>query len=301
MRVQVGDVKLFVEVFGPKLVQDGWDWRSRPTLVLLPGGPGFDHLALRQPGFGHERLADAAQLVFVDPRGCGSSDVGDPSTWTLARFASDIVELCRVLEIDRPVLLGESGGGFLALEVLRQAPDLLGGLVLVNTTARWSIERVTEAFRRVGGDAAADVARDFWADPGQPGLAAAYAAVCMPLYSSSVPYSDLAPPPSSAPRDVTAEAERIRYNHQLFTKVARDEMSFDYLEELRKTKLPVLVVAGAKDPVCPVEDSDDIAAAAADASYLRVEEAGHDVAAVAPDRFRQAVVEYLRTLSSKNG
>src|SRR5262249_15682635 len=43
VRVQVGDVRLYFDVEGAQLVPDGTVMRERPTLLLLHGGPGFDH------------------------------------------------------------------------------------------------------------------------------------------------------------------------------------------------------------------------------------------------------------------
>ncbi len=43
MKVDIGDVKIFFDVEGAKLVPDGPYLRERPTLILLPGGSGFDH------------------------------------------------------------------------------------------------------------------------------------------------------------------------------------------------------------------------------------------------------------------
>jgi hypothetical protein len=42
MRVQVGDVRLFVEVAGLEFVPDVDSMRQRPTVVVLHGGPGMD-------------------------------------------------------------------------------------------------------------------------------------------------------------------------------------------------------------------------------------------------------------------
>src|SRR4051812_1973795 len=43
MHVQVNGVRLFFDVEGAKLVPDGVTMREKPTLLLLHGGPGFDH------------------------------------------------------------------------------------------------------------------------------------------------------------------------------------------------------------------------------------------------------------------
>ena len=50
MFVQVNGVRLYFDVEGAGLVPDGAGLREKPTLVLLHGGPGFDH-ALFKPAF----------------------------------------------------------------------------------------------------------------------------------------------------------------------------------------------------------------------------------------------------------
>ncbi|MBL8335086.1 MAG: alpha/beta hydrolase, partial [Rubrivivax sp.] len=72
MRIEVQPgVRLFVDIDGSGLVPDGERMRERPTLILLHGGPGFDHSSFK-PLFG--RLTDVAQVVYVDHRGHGRSD-----------------------------------------------------------------------------------------------------------------------------------------------------------------------------------------------------------------------------------
>jgi len=51
-------VRLFVDIEGPGLVPDGPRLREKPTLILLHGGPGYDHSGFK-PLF--SRLADVAQ------------------------------------------------------------------------------------------------------------------------------------------------------------------------------------------------------------------------------------------------
>ena len=73
MRVQVGDVWLFFDVEGPKLIPDGPTMCERPTLLLLHGGPGFDHSGFKPQ---LAELSDIVQVVYLDHRGNGRSDRG---------------------------------------------------------------------------------------------------------------------------------------------------------------------------------------------------------------------------------
>jgi proline iminopeptidase len=49
--------------------------RSKPTLLLLHGGPGYDHSSFK-PAFGH--FTDLAQVLYVDHRGHGRSRRAKP-------------------------------------------------------------------------------------------------------------------------------------------------------------------------------------------------------------------------------
>ena len=71
MYVEVNKVRIWFDVDGPGLVWDGTQHRQHPTVVLVHGGPGsFDH-SYFQPDF--HRLAEAAQVVYLDLRGHGRS------------------------------------------------------------------------------------------------------------------------------------------------------------------------------------------------------------------------------------
>jgi hypothetical protein len=85
MHATVNGARLYFDVEGLGLVPDGRMMRAKPKLVLLHGGPGFDHTMFK-PGF--SALADIAQVVYVDHRGNGRSDYGDPATWNLANGAT---------------------------------------------------------------------------------------------------------------------------------------------------------------------------------------------------------------------
>ncbi|MBA2460499.1 MAG: alpha/beta hydrolase, partial [Actinobacteria bacterium] len=76
MRIDVGDLRLFFDVDGAKLVPEGPWLRERPTVLLLHPGPGFDH-ALFKVQLG-PWLAERAQVVYLDGRGGGRSDTGPP-------------------------------------------------------------------------------------------------------------------------------------------------------------------------------------------------------------------------------
>ena len=64
MRVLVNGVRLVFDVESASLVPDGPSMREKPTLLLLHGGPGFDH-SIYKPAY--SSLADYAPNHLLGP------------------------------------------------------------------------------------------------------------------------------------------------------------------------------------------------------------------------------------------
>jgi hypothetical protein len=47
MRIDIGDSRLFFDVEGAKLRPNGPRTREVPTVILIHGGPGFDHSSFK--------------------------------------------------------------------------------------------------------------------------------------------------------------------------------------------------------------------------------------------------------------
>jgi len=244
MHVTVNGVRLFFDVEGPKLVPDGDRMRERPTLLLLHGGPGFDH-SMYKPSFA--QLADVAQLVYLDHRGNGRSERGDPASWNLAQWGDDVRGFCDALGIERPIVFGNSFGGMVAMSYATRHPEHPGKLVLSSTSARMSLDRIEAAMRRLGGDTAAAAARRYWERPGDE-TRPDYMKHCLPLYTNT-PFGP----------EVLA---RTIWKIDVMTDFGAGEGArFDLRPALAKVRCPTLVLGGEDDPICPIEDQADIAAA----------------------------------------
>src|ERR1700710_2896398 len=134
MRVDIGDgTRLLFDSVGGHLDPTATEMVTKPTLLLLHGGPGFDHSSFR-PYF--DRFADTHQVVYVDHRGHGRSDQrDDPSGWDLDTWADDVARLSDALGIERPVVLGTSFGGFVAIRYAARHPGHASKLILSSTLA----------------------------------------------------------------------------------------------------------------------------------------------------------------------
>lgn len=159
-------------------------------------------------------------------------------------------------------------------------PDHLANLVLQSTMARLDIVRVTEGFRRVGGDQAAEIARRFWSGAGLQALTG-YAETCAPLYG-----------PGRVDPDAVA---RTVFNLELLSGPGSVMGGVDLLPELAHVTCPVLVVAGDLDPVCGADAAAEIVAAlpAGLVRFCQFPGAGHHIHRDQPDRFFPLLQEFV--------
>lgn len=101
-------------------------------LLVLHGGPGAGHDYLGSL----EGLAGGREVIFYDQLGCGRSDrPDDASLWKIDRFVAEVDAVREALGLDEIHLLGQSWGGWLAIEYMLTRPSGVVGLVLASTSA----------------------------------------------------------------------------------------------------------------------------------------------------------------------
>jgi proline-specific peptidase len=112
-----------------KVVGDG----PGAPLLVLHGGPGAGHDYLEPL----EVLGDERPVVFYDQLGCGKSDIpDDESLWVIDRFVREVDAVRAALGLESVHLLGQSWGGFLAIEyMVTAAPKGIVSLTLASTCA----------------------------------------------------------------------------------------------------------------------------------------------------------------------
>ena len=278
MRVQVGDIRMFFDVEGAKLRPDGQTMREVPTLILLHGGPGFDHSVFKPDLSG---LADIVQIVYLDHRGNGRSDRSSAAKWNLDQWGDDLRAFCAALEIGRPIVMGESFGGMVAMAYATRHPEHPAKLILASTSAKIRPDRSIKVFERLGGNEARDIAARFFEDP-SPEQMKPYIDKCLPLYNQR---------PRSA-----GWMERSVQNFELTEFFFKGEIrSFDLLPQLARIKCPTLITAGELDPITPIESAEDIAAAipAGRARLERFKNAGHGTHHDEPEHFDRVIREFI--------
>jgi pimeloyl-ACP methyl ester carboxylesterase len=276
MQIDANGTRLWFDVEGPGLVPDGTEMRERPTLLLIHGGPGvYDH-AYFKPDFG--RLAQYAQVVYLDLRGHGRSEWGAAGTWTLEACADDIRAFCDALGIDKPVVYGHSMGAPIVLLYGARNPGHASGLIVHGGFATFGIPRLVEGFRRVAGDEVAHIAERSYR--GEDVSAEEWARV----YAAFGPYQPTDEESARWPKNLELNPigmERIR--------------ATDIVDELSEIDVPTLVLVGELDPVTPMTASEEVVAALDErVARLRVlEGAGHFSWRDTPEPFFKSIAEFV--------
>lgn len=216
-----------------------------PPLVCLPGGPGRAAEYLGDLG----GLGKSRQLVLVDPRGVGlSADPADPETFRVGRLVNDVESLRVHLGLDRMDLLAHSAGAILATLYAAAYPEHLSALILVTPgLAAAGVDGTEEQVR-------ADLARRA-AEPWYPAALAALEKIfagelSMEAFRASRPFY-------YGRWDEAAQAHAtvgVARRHQAAREGFFVGAAFDVpatRAALTKLTAPVLLYAGALDPMVP--------------------------------------------------
>jgi proline iminopeptidase len=282
VKLRVGDVRLFFDVDGAKVVPTDEGVDERPTVVLLHAGPGADH-SLYKDTIGPP-LTRVAQVVYIDQRGDGRSDRSDASHWTLDTWVEDLRALLDALEIERPVLLGSSVGALVALRFAARYQDVPSRIVLVSAVARLVHARSIAAFERLGGSRAGEVAARYYAEPNDVTFAE-YLRVCLPLYTRR-----------GLDAEVVARMEMNPSATEHWDGV--ESRRVDLRDEVGAIGCPILLLAGEDDPSFALAGVEELAEHLPQRllDFRRYPNAGHGVFRDAPEAMDE-VVAFVRGAS----
>ncbi len=287
MHVSVNGVRLFFDVEGAKLVPDGPVMREKPVLLMLHGGPGFDH-SIYRPAY--SALADIAQIIYLDHRGNGRSEDGPQQNWNLTQWGDDVRAFCDALGIVDPIVLGASFGGMVALAYATRHPAHPSKLVLISTEAAGGSyrERRVALFERFGGPEVGALARRRFLQPEAPldqEARDAWRQLALPVYTR-IPRD-----PDMARRAINRPEVALHW----FAKPGGESETFNMFPDLGRIQCPTLVIGGEDDPMHPIESQADIAAALPPhlVQFERFADCGHGVVPDAPERAMALLREFI--------
>ena len=286
MHVSVNGVRLFFDVEGAKLVPDGPAMRQKPTLLLLHGGPGFDH-SIYKPAY--SALADIAQIIYLDHRGNGRSEDGPREGWHLAQWGDDVRAFCDALGIVDPIVLGASFGGMVALAYATRHPAHPSKLVLISTAAAgddiWSV-----------GSSCSNASADRRSARWRGDACWKNRAIQTKLrWRPGCGWRCLITP--RIPRDPDMGRRAINRPEvlQWFTRPGGESHSYNFFPDLDRIQCPTLVLGGEDDPIHPIESQADIAAALPPhlVRFERFANCRHACIQDAPERTLAAIRDFI--------
>jgi proline iminopeptidase len=231
-------------------------------------------------------LAEDFQVLYFDLRGHGRSEHSSAEFWNMRTWADDLRRLCDALGLRKPVVLGSSFGGFVALSYAALFPDHPGGVILASTTGgHQDQQRVIEAFGRVGGPEAAAVAQRTYADE-TGDYRAEFLRVCYPLYSGT---------PGWAEDSRQLQARMIKNTDVALHYSNHEVHAFDPWSVIGAVRCPVLVLVGEDDPICPLPVVEELASQLpAETTHLvRLPGARHTIFRDRPDLAFPAVRNFV--------
>jgi pimeloyl-ACP methyl ester carboxylesterase len=223
------------------------------------------------PGFMCDERLFAAQMTALSDAGfdCRFATLSDQET--IADMAAHVL---RSHEGDL-FLVGLSMGGIVALEAVRQAPDRVTGLALLNTTP------FEDSLGETRLQQIADVQRD--------GIEDLYVQVLKPVYiAPENRHKQLMDLVVAMARDLGPDV----FERQSTALAARS--SFE--EDLPTIKQASLVLTGAADAVCGEETAQYLQAQLPDASLTVVANCGHLSTLEQPAHVSAALITFLREL-----
>jgi pimeloyl-ACP methyl ester carboxylesterase len=236
-----------------------------------------------------ENLA-GVRAVVPDLRGHGASELGrlpaggfalvpDVPVLTMKRLAADVLVLLDHLKVASAVFVGCSIGGYVLLEIWRQAPERVRGLVFVCSKPQPDAE--ANLFRRAATIAQARAGKS----------AALFDGMAQTLIGATAR--------ERHPEIVAALRARMTLTPEALAAVQAGLATRpDSLHTVATIKVPVLAIAGGEDSgVTPAEMKAFYDAPGGCESHL-LADAGHFAAYEQPQKTASLLAEWLRQLGS---
>ena len=248
---------------------------ARPILFIH--GFSQNYLTWDQQFLG---LAESFQVVAYDMRGHGASDKPlDASQYTQSSlWADDLNAVIRARNLDRPVLVGWSYGGYVMADYIRKYGDgALGGLVFEGVSTKngtaeaagFLTDEVLSIFPAVlSGDVRESI-------DGTRALAALFARRDSDPWEVAVASGMMVPPP-------------IRI--AMFSRVLDND---DVLASIR---VPTLVVHGGADRIVRSSAAEHTASTVPGAKLLVYPGVGHAPHLETPARFNRDLADFIRSI-----
>lgn len=190
---------------------------------------------------------------------------------TMARYARDVLDLLDALGIERAIMAGLSMGGYVLMQILRDAPERVSAVLLCST------REVPD-----GADARANRLRQ---------AAEVEAGGTASVVDAMLPKMIVSEPLRGSVRHIMESASPAGVVAALKAMAARP----DSTETLRSIRVPALVTAGERDAIIPVSDAERMQSLIPGAALAVIPNAAHLANFERPEEFNARVEQFLRS------
>jgi len=258
---------------------------SEGALLVIHGGPDWDHTYLREP---LAQLGDRHRLIMPDIRGCGRSTAGLPGgQYTPDAVVADLIALLDALGLGVADVLGFSYGGLLAQRLARAVPGRIRRLIIASSSIYPVPADAYEGWAE--RDTRMAAVGKVWSDPALSAAQLVRAAAV-----------------AQAPADVWRADKLDGYLHRLAkvrfgsewlgpwrTGTLPSALPADSERGLADLGIPVLLLHGAQDMTFPARLAARAAAKLPNARAVILEYAGHMAHVDQPSRWVDALAAFL--------
>lgn len=278
------DGPLLLMIMGLGMPSTAWP----PALIESLADAGFQVLTFDNRDIGRSQLLDALGtpgLFMQAVRHAMHLPVNAP--YQLNDMAADAKGLLAALNIPRAHVIGASMGGMIAQLLALAAPDRVSSLTsIMSTTGRRSLPGPTSQVRRIilrgpkdhSRDASLEHFRELW-----------------PLISSPGYPEPLEQLDEFLERTFDRGMPRSGIKRQTLAVLA----AADRVPQLKKLRVPTLVIHGESDPLVPVECGYDTAEAIRDAEMAVIEGMGHNFPVQLIPRIADLLIGHVRLSDSE--
>lgn len=233
-------------------------------------------------------FARTHRCIAMDLAGFGQSEPVDGEV-TMERYGRSIAELLRRLDIDRGAsVVGNSMGGFIALELAIHFPDLIERLVLVSAAVLWQEYRRARPTVAFANATEAIAARAMAEVP-------SWLLSRRRLRSYALLWAGIrAQPSSELQRELLLTSRRTSGFLPAFRALA----SYPLRDQLGDVRCPTLIVWGSADPLVGVAHAEELERLIPDARTSIHPGVGHVVQLESPARFNAEVEAFLTAPAS---
>jgi proline iminopeptidase len=254
------------------------------ALVVVNGGPGFDHSYLVVFIEPWDALARNRRVIFYDQRGTGKSPtIGDQPSYTLAEQIGDLDALRAHLGLQRIDLLGHSWGGFLAMAYAARHPEHVAHLIIADSGAPKLSDTLT-------------LFKDVFPETTERRQAVAFADALGDPEATQADLREYLTMLFYSPQKRDAYLARYSpggFRQETYDETWKDASRFDLNPELRKYRFPTLVVTGRFDINVAPSVAYKIHQAVPGSRFVVFEHSGHLPFYEEPEAFVRVVEEFL--------